>query len=60
MPIYEYECQSCSEKFEMFRSISDDDSEIKCPNCGQNKSRRVLSRFATGASYGESAASGST
>ena len=60
MPIYEYECQSCGEKFEMFRSISDDDSEIKCPKCGKKNSRRIFSRFATGASYGESATSGST
>ena len=59
MPIYEYECQSCSEKFEMFRSISDADIEIKCPKCDRNNSQRVFSRFATGASYGEGAA-GST
>ena len=34
MPIYEYECRNCGEKFELRRGITDSDSEIKCPKCG--------------------------
>ena len=60
MPIYEYECQICGEKFEMFRSISGSDKEIKCPKCGAENPRRVFSTFATGASGGACAPSGST
>jgi len=34
VPIYEYECVKCGLRFELRRSISDSDSEIKCPKCG--------------------------
>jgi putative FmdB family regulatory protein len=47
MPIYEYECRSCGEKFELRRGIADSDSEIKCPKCGTENPRRVFSTFAT-------------
>lgn len=50
MPIYEYECQSCGEKFELRRGINDNDSEIKCPKCGVKKPRRIFSMFSTGSS----------
>jgi putative FmdB family regulatory protein len=33
MPIYEYECQSCSEEIEVCQSISEDPLSI-CPSCG--------------------------
>jgi putative FmdB family regulatory protein len=45
MPIYEYQCTSCEEKYEMRRSISDNDDDIKCPKCGAERPRRVLSQF---------------
>ena len=32
MPIYEYECQKCDHKFEVFLIKSDDKAE--CPQCG--------------------------
>ena len=48
MPIYEYECKECGEKFEARRGIDDSDVEIKCPKCGVKHPRRVLSLFATG------------
>jgi len=47
MPIYEYECLKCGERFEMRRSMSDSDREVKCPKCGAENSRRVLSAFST-------------
>jgi len=40
MPTYEYECKSCSHKFEVFQSIND--PPIKdCPKCG-NEVRRLI------------------
>ncbi|MFC1940740.1 FmdB family zinc ribbon protein [Chloroflexota bacterium] len=33
MPIYEYECPACGEKFELRRGIIDSDEEVKCPRC---------------------------
>jgi putative FmdB family regulatory protein len=50
MPIYEYECKSCGEKFELRRGMTDSDSEIKCPKCGAANPRRVFSVFSTGSS----------
>jgi putative FmdB family regulatory protein len=52
MPIYEYECPACSEKFELRRKITDNDSEIKCPRCGAASPRRVFSLFSKGSSAG--------
>ena len=45
MPIYAYKCRKCGEKFESFRSISDDDSEVECPKCGAKNHQRELSSF---------------
>ncbi len=47
MPIYEYECTKCGERFELRRSMSDSDQKVKCPRCGAEDSRRVFSAFAT-------------
>jgi putative FmdB family regulatory protein len=52
MPIYEYECQSCKEKFELRRGINDSDSDIKCPRCGDGNPRRIFSMFNKGSSGG--------
>jgi len=60
MPIYEYECEKCDEKFELRRSIADSDSEVKCPKCGAENPRRVFSMFATSSSSGACAPSSPT
>ncbi len=52
MPIYEYECQKCGEKFEVFRSIADTEDKVKCPKCGSKNSQRTFSTFATGSASG--------
>jgi putative FmdB family regulatory protein len=48
MPIYEYECKKCGEKFEKIRSVNSDDNELTCPKCGTEKPSRIFSVFATG------------
>jgi putative FmdB family regulatory protein len=53
MPIYEYECTSCGERFELRRSIGDSDSEIKCPECGVEHPQKVFSTFTMGGSTGD-------
>lgn len=50
MPIYEYECQSCGEKFEQRRGITESDSQVKCPKCKAKHPRRIFSAFAKGGS----------
>ncbi len=34
MPIYEYECEFCSHRFQQFQRFSDPPPEV-CPNCGK-------------------------
>ncbi len=51
MPIFDYECQNCGNIFEeLVRSSSTPDSDIKCPKCGDNNSRKKLSAPAIGGS----------
>jgi putative FmdB family regulatory protein len=45
MPTYDYECDHCGHKFELFQGIKDP-VETKCPKCGKLKLRRL---FGTGA-----------
>lgn len=45
MPTYDYVCDACDHKFELFQGINDA-LKKKCPECGKNKLRRL---FGTGA-----------
>ncbi|MFC2027797.1 zinc ribbon domain-containing protein [Chloroflexota bacterium] len=56
MPIYEYECGECGVKFELMRSFSSDDSELKCHKCGADSPHRTISLFASGNSSAGSCA----
>jgi putative FmdB family regulatory protein len=60
MPIYEYECRECRQKFEQRRNFSDSDDEVKCPQCGAVKPRRVPSLFAASAGEESCTIGGST
>lgn len=41
MPIYEFECPSCGERFDRLQKLSDPDPDA-CPNCGATGVRRRL------------------
>jgi putative FmdB family regulatory protein len=58
MPIYEYECPQCGDRFELFREISNSDQDGKCPKCGAENAHRIFSSFA--ATSGSSCAPGNT
>ena len=45
MPVYEYECQKCGEKFEDFVWPGDEKNYPKCPKCGQEGPKRMTSSF---------------
>jgi putative FmdB family regulatory protein len=42
MPIYEYECEACGNRFEQIQKFSDSPIEV-CPKCGQRQVRKLLS-----------------
>ncbi len=44
MPIYEYLCEPCAERFEELVRASD--PAVACPSCGSTQVERLLSSFA--------------
>jgi putative FmdB family regulatory protein len=57
MPIYLYRCRKCGHRFEMLRGINEDDSGIKCPECGMDKQERGIMPFNSGSTGAERRAS---
>jgi putative FmdB family regulatory protein len=45
MPIYEYVCMKCNEKFSLLQSIFSPCDNLKCPKCESNKVKKILSTF---------------
>jgi putative FmdB family regulatory protein len=45
MPIYEYQCLECGEKFEKLMRSINSPQEIECPKCGGRKVEKLLSNF---------------
>jgi len=45
MPIYEYRCKKCGEKFEKLVRFSTSTSEIECPKCGSQRVEKLISAF---------------
>ncbi|MFA4835892.1 MAG: zinc ribbon domain-containing protein [Dehalococcoidia bacterium] len=46
MPIYEYCCPGCNNKFDLLRSFSQANEDVECPRC-KRKARRLVSSFAS-------------
>jgi putative FmdB family regulatory protein len=61
MPVYDYRCTKCGEKFEVRRSFLDgvkDRDRVLCPKCGSSDVERVYSPlFSTGSSSRSSCSS---
>ncbi len=47
MPIYEYECPECKERFEKLVRSAASQPETTCPACGAEGARRMVSAFAS-------------
>ena len=45
MPLYEYLCEPCEERFEVLRAMSKGTDPATCPTCG-GEGHRMLSVFA--------------
>ncbi len=48
MPLYEYRCRRCGERFEVLQRLGAKGEELPCPHCGEEGPERVLSTFAAG------------
>lgn len=49
MPIYEYFCQNCENKFEIKVSVPEKEkgSKVNCLSCGSNKTIQIFGNFFT-------------
>lgn len=47
MPMYEYGCLSCNNRFDLLRRMDQGDSGVTCPICHSESVQRRLSVFAT-------------
>ena len=46
MPIYEYECSSCTFRFQRLVMRHDLEEKIACPECGGRELKKLISRVA--------------
>lgn len=58
MPLYEYKCQVCGERFERLLPRKQADQQQECPKCGSKRVTRVFSAFATRSKSASCAPSG--
>ncbi len=54
MPIYEYRCAECGEKFELFVRSAARQTVPICPRCGSPKVQKAISLFGVGGAGGGS------
>jgi putative FmdB family regulatory protein len=55
MPLYEFECTECQERFEIL--VRNDDQQIRCAHCDSDKLQRVLNVFGSYSIKGNNSAS---
>jgi putative FmdB family regulatory protein len=56
MPIYEYQCKDCGEKFDKLIRSMGSSEDVECPKCRSAKTARALSVFAVGGEGAKSSA----
>ena len=47
MPIYEFKCASCGQRFDKLCSMGENGEKLACPKCGATGPGRVMSGFAS-------------
>ncbi|NJD55761.1 MAG: zinc ribbon domain-containing protein [Nitrospirae bacterium] len=53
MPIYEYICTKCNERFSLLQSISCEPGATKCPNCSSHDVKKMVSSFCCSSGSGK-------
>ncbi len=54
MPIYEYICQECDNKFALLQSLYPPDNDTFCPKCSSNQVKKVISSFSCNSAENDS------
>lgn len=45
MPIYEFRCHDCGEKFEQLCPLGETGANVRCPRCAGKQITRLMSAF---------------
>lgn len=45
MPVFEYHCTKCNNKYEVFHKSSVNQEEVLCPKCNSAASKKLFSTF---------------
>ncbi|MBN1180382.1 MAG: zinc ribbon domain-containing protein [Anaerolineae bacterium] len=60
MPIYEYRCEQCGERFEKLVRGFSGEAGLTCPRCGSDNVKKAVSLFGLGGGGGRASDSGSS
>jgi putative FmdB family regulatory protein len=58
MPIYEYKCASCGNRFDVLQRMNEDGSSLTCPRCDAPHPEKMISACAPAGSSTTGAPSG--
>jgi putative FmdB family regulatory protein len=47
MPLYEYECNQCGDRFERLVALREAKKAMKCPKCGSESVNKLMSAIAS-------------
>jgi putative FmdB family regulatory protein len=50
MPLFEFRCEECSRRFTLLVGMTAEQRDRKCPRCGSERVRKLISRFRVGRS----------
>ena len=53
MPVYEYRCKDCNEKYEILHKGQEEKDKVVCPGCNSKESKKLLSGFSANVSSSE-------
>jgi putative FmdB family regulatory protein len=59
MPLYEYTCQDCNERFEVLQKIGEGPEGVQCPRCESGNIEKEFSTFASTSDSGSASFSSS-
>jgi putative FmdB family regulatory protein len=50
MPVFEYKCSDCNEKFEVLHKSTLEQTNVSCPNCNSSNHKKLFSAFSASVS----------
>jgi putative FmdB family regulatory protein len=58
VPLYEYQCAACENRFEVLQRVGQGPEGLVCPACGETEVEKEFSTFASSVAGGGSAGGG--